>query len=91
VKVVLGTQVTGVKREGENVRALFSAGIDIQGIEILIATGRKARTTGMNLESLGLPGGTVLGTDDTMLVTGIKQSWLYAISDTNDIATLKYG
>jgi pyruvate/2-oxoglutarate dehydrogenase complex dihydrolipoamide dehydrogenase (E3) component len=86
VKVGLGTQVTGVKREGEDVTASLSTGIDIQGTEILIATGRKAKTTGMNLESLGLPGGTVLATDDTMLVTRIKQSWLYAVGDTNGIA-----
>lgn len=90
VEVVLGTQVTGVKREGENVIASLSTGIDIQGTEILIATGRKARTTGMNLESLGLTGGTALATDDTMLVTGMKQSWLYAIGDPNGIAPLTH-
>jgi pyruvate/2-oxoglutarate dehydrogenase complex dihydrolipoamide dehydrogenase (E3) component len=91
VKVVLGVQVKGVKREGGMVVASLSNGADVKGSEVLIATGRKMRTKGMNLESLGLRGdGSALAVDDTMCVTGVKDGWLYAVGDTNGIAPLTH-
>jgi pyruvate/2-oxoglutarate dehydrogenase complex dihydrolipoamide dehydrogenase (E3) component len=91
VKVILAAHVTNVKRDGATVTASLSTGTDIQGSEILVAAGRKARTTGLNLESIGLPGnGVTLSVDDTMLVTGIQQNWLYAIGDTNGLAPLTH-
>jgi pyruvate/2-oxoglutarate dehydrogenase complex dihydrolipoamide dehydrogenase (E3) component len=91
VKVILAAHVTNVNRDGATVTASLSTGTDIYGSEILIATGRKARTAGMNLEVIGLPGnGATLSVDDTMLVTGVQQDWLYAIGDTNGLAPLTH-
>jgi pyruvate/2-oxoglutarate dehydrogenase complex dihydrolipoamide dehydrogenase (E3) component len=91
VTVILATQVESVKRQDGMVVASLSHGSDISGNEILIATGRKARTTGMHLESLSLPGeGATLSVDDTMRVTGVPDGWLYAVGDTNGVAPLTH-
>ena len=91
VTVILAVQVESVKREEGMVVASLSQGPQIRGSEILIATGRKARTTGMNLESLGLPGeGAALSVDDTMRVAGVPDGWLYAVGDTNGVAPLTH-
>jgi pyruvate/2-oxoglutarate dehydrogenase complex dihydrolipoamide dehydrogenase (E3) component len=91
VTVIVATQVESVRREDGMVVASLSHGSDISGNEILIATGRKARTTGLNLESLGLPGeGAALSVDDTMRVAGVPDGWLYAVGDTNGVAPLTH-
>lgn len=91
VKVILAAQVQSVKREGGVVVAALSSGAEVQGSEILIAAGRKLRTKGLSLQSLGLLGdGSPLAVDDTMRVTGVQDGWLYAVGDTNGIAPLTH-
>ncbi|TQO19070.1 dihydrolipoamide dehydrogenase [Rhodoglobus vestalii] len=56
--------------------------------EILIATGRTARTSDIGLDTVGLPVGDWLSVDDTMLVH--DTDWLYAVGDVNHRALLTH-
>ena len=56
--------------------------------EILVATGRTARTKDIGLESVGLAAGDWLSVDDTMLVH--DTDWLYAVGDVNHRALLTH-
>ncbi|WP_242088172.1 NAD(P)/FAD-dependent oxidoreductase [Curtobacterium sp. DN_7.5] len=49
--------------------------------EVLAATGRRAHTADLGLETVGLEPGAWLDVDDTMLVHGTD--WLYAVGDVN--------
>jgi dihydrolipoamide dehydrogenase len=51
--------------------------------ELLVATGRVPRTTGLGLESLGLTAGDWLAVDDSGLVEAVPGGWLYAVGDVN--------
>jgi dihydrolipoamide dehydrogenase len=48
---------------------------------VLVATGRRARTTGIGVETVGLEPGAYLDVDDTMRVRGLP--WLYGVGDVN--------
>ncbi|WP_341952400.1 NAD(P)/FAD-dependent oxidoreductase [Salinibacterium sp. TMP30] len=56
--------------------------------EILVATGRTARTNDIGLQSVGLTAGDWLSVDDTMLV--YDTDWLYAVGDVNHRALLTH-
>jgi len=56
--------------------------------EILVATGRTARTNDLGLDTLGLTPGDWLSVDDTMLVH--DTDWLYAVGDVNHRALLTH-
>jgi dihydrolipoamide dehydrogenase len=51
--------------------------------ELLVATGRVPRTTGLGLESVGLRAGDWLAVDDSGLVEAVPGGWLYAVGDVN--------
>jgi dihydrolipoamide dehydrogenase len=56
--------------------------------EILVATGRTARTNDIGLDTVGLTAGNWLSVDDTMLAHGTD--WLYAVGDVNHRALLTH-
>ena len=56
--------------------------------EILVATGRTARTNDIGLDTVGLTAGDWLSVDDTMLVH--STDWLYAVGDVNHRALLTH-
>ncbi|MFI6739324.1 dihydrolipoyl dehydrogenase family protein [Nonomuraea sp. NPDC050451] len=58
--------------------------------EILFAIGRTPRTGDIGLESVGLPPGDWLTTDDTLTVTAVPGDWLYAVGDVNRRALLTH-
>ncbi|MGW9027663.1 dihydrolipoyl dehydrogenase family protein [Streptomyces sp. NPDC055722] len=68
--------------EGE-VRVTLSDGSEITGDEILFATGRAPRSDDIGLETVGLEPGDWLATDDSLTVTAVPGSWLYAVGDVN--------
>jgi pyruvate/2-oxoglutarate dehydrogenase complex dihydrolipoamide dehydrogenase (E3) component len=91
VEVVLGVKVTGARRsvpdgssrEGSRGRVTLELedGRSFTGAELLVAVGRRPRTEGLGLESLGLNAGESVTVEDTMRVPG--HDWLYAIGDAN--------
>jgi pyruvate/2-oxoglutarate dehydrogenase complex dihydrolipoamide dehydrogenase (E3) component len=56
---------------------------DLVADELLVATGRAPRTSGLGLETVGLPDGGWLTTDDTCRVVSVPGGWLYAAGDVN--------
>ncbi len=88
VDVRLDTQVSQVRRLSRvtPVELWTSDGTgpaDLVADELLVATGRAPRTTGLGLESVGLKAGDWLDVDDSCLVGAVPGGWLYAVGDVN--------
>ncbi|WP_214318688.1 dihydrolipoyl dehydrogenase family protein [Nonomuraea sediminis] len=82
-----GVTVGTAARRGGEVRITLSDGSRLTADEILFAIGRAPRTGDIGLETVGLPPGDWLTTDDTLTVTG---DWLYAVGDVNRRALLTH-
>ena len=80
VDVRLGTQVTAARRESGEV-VLTTGDGELRGDEVLVATGRRARTDDLGVDTVGLEPGRYLDVDDTLQVPGF--SWLYGVGDVN--------
>ena len=73
VDIRLGTRVVKADRKGERkIEVQLSGGEIVSGSEILIAAGRKPRTTDMGLETIGLKDGSVLHVDNTLCVHSVS-------------------
>jgi len=92
VKVRTGVNVAQVERPapGGPVGVLLEDGQRIDADEVLFAVGRKPRTDGIGLESVGLEPGSWLAVDDTCRVQGVEGDWLYAVGDVNKRALLTH-
>jgi dihydrolipoamide dehydrogenase len=80
-RVITGVSPTSVRRESGSIHIALDDGTTIMAEELLVATGRVPRTTGLGLDSVGLRDGEWLDVDDTMRVAGFD--WLYAVGDVN--------
>ena len=80
VDVRLGVGVTAARREDDEVVLTTEDG-ELRGDEVLVATGRRARTTDIGVDTVGLEPGKYLEVDDTLQVNGIP--WLYGVGDVN--------
>ncbi|HWM34460.1 MAG TPA: NAD(P)/FAD-dependent oxidoreductase [Pseudolysinimonas sp.] len=87
VEVRTGVEVTRASREGD-ARLELSDGSAVTAEQVLVATGRVARTRDLGLEAIGLTSGDWLEVDDTMRVRGFD--WLYAAGDVNHRALLTH-
>ena len=102
--VRLGITPTRVERNGDDEVVLtLDDGSTVIADEVLVATGRRPRTDGAGLETVGLEPGTWLDVDDTMVVRGVEgnggddngadgdgRDWLYAVGDVNHRALLTH-
>ncbi|KAK5953616.1 hypothetical protein OHC33_005560 [Knufia fluminis] len=87
VDIRVETHVRKVKRRNGLVEAELADSSDLTGREILIATGRRARTAGMGLTTVkGLTEGAHIDVDESMCAVTVPEGWLYAIGDTNGLA-----
>jgi dihydrolipoamide dehydrogenase len=80
VDVRLGADVVSARREDGEV-VLSCADGEVRGDEVLVATGRTARTGDIGLDTVGLEPGQYLDVDDTLQVPGLP--WLYGVGDVN--------
>jgi pyruvate/2-oxoglutarate dehydrogenase complex dihydrolipoamide dehydrogenase (E3) component len=80
VDVRLETGVTAARREGTDV-VLSLADDEVRGDEVLVAVGRRARSTDIGVDTVGLEPGKYLEVDDTLRVEG--SDWLYGVGDVN--------
>ncbi|MFB7843721.1 dihydrolipoyl dehydrogenase family protein [Microbacterium sp. NPDC056052] len=80
VDVRTGVATKSVSRDAEGVTVTTDGG-DVRAAEILVATGRTPRSGDIGLETVGLPAGRSIRTDDTLRVPGVD--WLYAVGDVN--------
>lgn len=91
VDVKLGAKMIKVNRTGKTVACTLSDGTVIEGSELLIATGRRARTAGMTLDRVGaLSEGAWIEVDDSMCVSAVTGGWLYAVGDPNGRALMTH-
>ena len=83
IEVRTGIQAQRVHPGEAGVTVELGDGSTVEATEILVAVGRKPRTEGIGLESVGAePGrGGFLETDDRLRVDG--RDWLYAVGDVN--------
>jgi pyruvate/2-oxoglutarate dehydrogenase complex dihydrolipoamide dehydrogenase (E3) component len=82
VEMRLGRAATRVSRSAEgSVTIELDDGASFEADEVLAALGRRPRTTGIGLETVGLGDDRPIAVDDDMRVPG--QPWLYAIGDVN--------
>ena len=88
VTVLLGTATTRVTRTADGVEIHTGDGATITAEQVLVATGRTPRTSGIGLEAVGLSPGDWIATDDTMRVPGFD--WLYAAGDVTHRALLTH-
>ncbi|MEJ2863998.1 dihydrolipoyl dehydrogenase family protein [Actinomycetospora flava] len=87
VDVRLGTSMTAVRRDGDEVVATLDDGTEARGAELLVAAGRKPATSDLGVDTVGLEPGTHLAADDTTTVLG---DWLYAVGDASTGAQLTH-
>src|SRR5688500_12449571 len=80
VDLRLGSGVSAARREGSEV-VLTTPDGEVRGDEVLVAVGRRARTTGIGVETVGLEAGRYLDVDDSLQVRG--SDWLYGVGDVN--------
>ena len=91
ISVLLNTSVRRVDREDDGAaRIALSTGQTLLADEVLVATGRRARTGELGLETVGLKPGSWLEVDDSMRVKEVTGGWLYAAGDVNHRALLTH-
>jgi dihydrolipoamide dehydrogenase len=92
VDVRLKADVTGARREGEEVVLTVSTASgrpeEFRGEEVLVAVGRSARTAEIGVDTVGLEPGKYLEVDDTLQVIG--HPWLYGVGDVNGRSLLTH-
>ncbi|MFI7616014.1 dihydrolipoyl dehydrogenase family protein [Nonomuraea terrae] len=79
------TGVVGVERPepGGKVTLHLSDGVPLEADEVLIATGRRAATYDLGLDTVGLPPDAPVEVDDSLRATAVADGWLYAVGDVN--------
>jgi hypothetical protein len=80
--------VRGESGESGEVTVELEGGDSVSGEELLVAIGRRARTHGIGLETVGIAAERWLEVDDRLRVGGTD--WLYAIGDVNGRALLTH-
>ena len=94
ITVVTGAKMTAVRREAPDapVTAVLEDGREFTGDEILVAVGRRPRTTDVGLDTVGLSdlAGKFLDVDRKLRVKGVDGDWLYAVGDVNGLALLTH-
>ncbi len=85
ITVRTSTQVTRVHRPGGRgeVTVELDTGDTLRADELLVATGRIARTDDVGLETVGLTPGRPVEVDDLLRARGVDGGWLYACGDVN--------
>lgn len=90
IRVITGTAMTEVRRNGATVTATLADGSKLDGDEILVAVGRRPHTGDLGLETVGLEPGRYVDVDDQLRAVGVPGGWLYATGDVNGRALLTH-
>ena len=92
VHFLLNTTLSNVERgHDKNILVTTSSGTQISASEVLVATGRKARTWDCGLEIFGLPvDGTAIKVDESLRIKSVPGDWLYAVGDVNGRSPLTH-
>lgn len=88
VDVRIGSGIANVSRDDAGVTVTTTEGERITAAEVLVATGRRAATSDIGVDLVGLEAGRPIEVDDTMQVPTVP--WLYAVGDANGRALLTH-
>jgi pyruvate/2-oxoglutarate dehydrogenase complex dihydrolipoamide dehydrogenase (E3) component len=88
VEVRCACKATKLARDGGRVVAETDDGDTVEAAELLVAVGRKPRTEGIGLETVGIEPGGFLEVDDELRADG--SDWLYGVGDVNGRALLTH-
>lgn len=88
VDLRLHTGTRSVRRDEGGVHVVLDDDSTVTASEVLVATGREARTRDIGVEVAGLERGQWITVDDTLRVPGVD--WLYAVGDVNGRALLTH-
>jgi pyruvate/2-oxoglutarate dehydrogenase complex dihydrolipoamide dehydrogenase (E3) component len=88
VEVREGAKAVAVSAGDREVTLELEGGESLRGDELLVAVGRKGRTEGIGLDSVGVEESRFLQVDDQLRVDGSE--WLYAVGDVNGRALLTH-
>ncbi len=87
VDLMTKTLVQAVEKGDNGVVVRYGDERIIEGTNILVATGRKTRTSGIGLASLGgFDEGAPISVDESMCANAAPGGWLYAVGDSNGLA-----
>jgi pyruvate/2-oxoglutarate dehydrogenase complex dihydrolipoamide dehydrogenase (E3) component len=88
IKVITGARMTKVRRDGTDgpVTGTLEDGREVTADEILVAVGRRANTSDVGFDTVGLEAGTFLSVDDRLRATGVDGDWLYGVGDVTGLA-----
>ncbi len=92
IVVRCGTTVAACRRQGADgpVTLSLEDGAELRGDELLVAAGRRPRTSDLGLEAVGLEPGGVIAVDEQLRAIGVPEGWLYAVGDANGRALLTH-
>jgi len=83
-----GAEIKLVAGGEDGFHVTLANGETLEAAELMVAAGRKPRTTDLGVESVGLEQGAPIEVDDRMVVPG--RSWLYAVGDVNGRSALTH-
>jgi pyruvate/2-oxoglutarate dehydrogenase complex dihydrolipoamide dehydrogenase (E3) component len=83
IDVRLDAAVTAVRAEGDEVVVELDGEAPVRADELLVSAGRRPRTDGIGIESVGLEAGKSIEVDDQLRAKAVGGDWLYAIGDVN--------
>ena len=83
VDVRVGATTTSARADGDEIVLELADDAPVRADELLVAAGRRPRTDGIGVESLGLEAGRPIEVDDRLRATAVTGDWLYAIGDVN--------
>jgi pyruvate/2-oxoglutarate dehydrogenase complex dihydrolipoamide dehydrogenase (E3) component len=99
-RILLNTDVTGVRRGAvQRFEPGWMRGVEATVVmndreiivdEVVVAAGRTPATSDLGLDTVGLPPGGYVTTDDHMAVKGLDGAWLYAVGDVTGRALLTH-
>jgi pyruvate/2-oxoglutarate dehydrogenase complex dihydrolipoamide dehydrogenase (E3) component len=72
------------------VALVLEDGRELEGDELLVATGRRPNTADLGLDAVGLEPGRPVEVDDQLRALGVPGGWLYAVGDVNGRALLTH-
>lgn len=81
IDVRFDTEAQSVRRDADGVHLTIDGAADIVVDQVLVATGRRPRTSDLGLDTIGLTPGRAIAVDDRLQATGADGGWLFAVGD----------
>ena len=88
VRVLLGVPAESVERDRGLVRMSVKGGEQLEGEELLVATGRRPLSEDVGLETVGIEPGGYVEVDEDLRPAG--RDWLYVVGDLNGRSLLTH-